>query len=309
MKKKFIAFISLLVILAFVGYIIYNTARPAGEKPDVTAAVEKNGPEDQWRIAQEIFVSAGLKAIAVSENGTLFTGGESFVKCYSSDLKEMWSIEAPARITALAAYNDTLYAATEELVFLINKEGKTIGEWGPWEAGCLFTSITANSNHVAVADAGNKIVFILKKSGEVSSMIGHFAEQLLIPSPYFDVYLTPDNVLYMAHTGSFRIEKRSIEGKMLSSFGEPGTEPGAFCGCCNPAHFTATPLGFITAEKGINRIKILGPEGEFVEYVSSDNDFKASVPLDVATADGVTIYGANSADGKLYVFIRNQSNE
>jgi len=309
MKKKITAFISLLVIISFIGYIIYDTSRPAADKPDNTAAENKTGPEDQWMIEQEIFVREGLKAVAVSEDGIIFTGGESFIKCYSVDLREIWSIETEAKITALAVFNDTLYAATEELVLVMNKEGKTIVEWGPYEAECLFTSITANSSHVAVADAGNKTVFIFTKEGVVSSMIGHFDEKLIIPSPYFDVVLTPDNILYMAHTGNFRIEKRSIEGKLLTSFGEPGTEPGAFCGCCNPAHFTAIPGGFITAEKGINRIKILGAEGGFVEYVSSENDFIASVPLDIATIDGTTIYGANPADGKLYVFIRIESHE
>ncbi|MFH0841882.1 MAG: hypothetical protein V1903_04595 [Bacteroidota bacterium] len=302
MRKRLTAFLSLLVILVFIGYIILDTARPAGDQPDETAADKLSGPEDQWRIAQEIFVMEGLNAVAVSEHGTLFTGGESFVKCYSNDLKEIWSIETSDKITALAVFNDTLYAATEELVLVINKEGKILVEWGPYESKCLFTSITANGSHVAVADAGNKTVFIFTKEGVVSSMIGHFDEKLIIPSPYFDVFLTPKNILYMAHTGNFRIEKRSIEGKLLSSFGEPGTEPGAFCGCCNPAHFTVTPGGFITAEKGINRIKILGTEGGFVEYVSSENDFIASVPLDIATNDDKTIYGVNPADGKLYVF-------
>jgi len=35
-----------------------------------------------------------------------------------------------------------------------------------------------------------------------------------------------------------------------------------------------------------------------------NNDFNQSVPLDVASADGETIYGANSFDNKLYVFKR-----
>lgn len=304
MKKKTAAFVSLLVILAFIGYIIFDTAIPASEKPDDTFVYEKTGTEDQWRIAQEIFIREGLTSIAVSENSTLFTGGESFIKCYNSDLKELWSIETPSKIMALASFNDTLYAATEEVVLLMNNDGKTIGEWGPYEAGCLFTSISVNKNHVAVADAGNKTVFIIKKDGEVTSMIGHFGEKLIIPSPYFDVCLTPDNILYMAHTGNHRIEKRSPEGKLLSFFGEPGTEPGAFCGCCNPAHFALISGGFITAEKGINRIKILGSEGGFIEYVSSENDFFPSVPLDIATIDGKTIYGVNPVDGKLYVFVR-----
>jgi hypothetical protein len=91
---------------------------------------------------------------------------------------------------------------------------------------------------------------------------------------------------------------------MISMFGEPGMAPGAFCGCCNPAHFALLPQGFVTAEKGINRIKILGKSGEFIEFVSSKNKFLSSIPLDLAAAGGKVIYAANPADSKLYKFIR-----
>ena len=91
---------------------------------------------------------------------------------------------------------------------------------------------------------------------------------------------------------------------LKSYFGEPGTAPELFCGCCNPAHFALIPEGFVTAEKGINRIKILNKKGEFIEFVNSKNNFIKSVPLDLASADGKTIYAANPADSKLYVFNR-----
>jgi hypothetical protein len=87
-------------------------------------------------------------------------------------------------------------------------------------------------------------------------------------------------------------------------FGEAGTAPEYFCGCCAPAHFVKTSAGYITAEKGINRIKILGDSGEFIEFVSSKNDFVPSVPLDLASTDGKAIYAANPADSKLYIFKR-----
>jgi hypothetical protein len=90
----------------------------------------------------------------------------------------------------------------------------------------------------------------------------------------------------------------------MTQFGEPGTAPGAFCGCCNPAHFALIPQGFVTAEKGINRIKILDADGKFIEFVSSKNSFTPSIPLDIASVDGITIYAANPADSKLYVFKR-----
>jgi hypothetical protein len=89
---------------------------------------------------------------------------------------------------------------------------------------------------------------------------------------------------------------------MIEQFGGTGTAPEFYCGCCNPAHFTLFPGGFITAEKGINRIKILNNKGEFVEFISSVNKFTPSIPIDVASLDGKIIYGANPADSKVYVF-------
>jgi hypothetical protein len=303
-NKKLLALFSLMIILVFIGYIIYDIARAPVDVEEKSTEADKAAPPEQWRILQEVFIRDSLKAVAVSPDGNIYLGGNSFLSCYDRDLREIWTQNTPEKITAITVSLDTIFATSEELIFLINKEGKHIGEWGPYEANCLITSVSANKNYLAIADAGNKTVFILKKNGEVLSMIGHFGEKLLIPSPYFDVSITPENVVYMAHTGNFRIEKRSIDGRLLSSFGEPGSSPDAFCGCCNPAHFTLIPQGFVTAEKGINRIKIMGPEGGFIEYVSSENDFIPSAPLDVASADGKIIYGANSADGKLYVFVR-----
>jgi hypothetical protein len=303
-KKKFLALFSLLIILAFIGYIIYDTIRPARDTEEKTTVTDETAPPDKWRVLQEVFIGGGLKAIAVSDDGNIYLGGDSLIWCYNKELKEIWNLKTPAKITAITVYGDTVFAASEELVFLLNKDGKMITEWGPYEANCIITSLSANKNYLAIADAGNKIAFIVKKDGEVLSMIGHFGEKLLIPSPYFDVCLTNDNNLFLANTGNFRIEKRTIEGKILLTFGESGTGPAEFCGCCNPAHFALIPQGFVTAEKGINRIKIMGPEGGFIEFVSSQNNFIPSAPLDVASADGKTIYGANPADGKLYVFIR-----
>jgi len=303
-RKKILALISLVIILAFIGYIIYDTVRSEKKPTDSLTKSKETGPVDEWQVSQVVEVQKGLKAVTAASDGNIYAGGESFIVSYDSNLEKLWQIETTGMITALSMNGDTLFAASEETIFLVSPTGKVINEWGPYEAKSLFTSLSANKEYLAVADASNKIVFIIKKDGEVHSMIGHSDEKLLIPSPYFDVCLTWDNLLFLAHTGKYRIEKWTIDGEFISSFGESGTDPGKFCGCCNPAHFTIIPEGFITAEKGINRIKISGSSGEFVEYVSSDNNFIASVPLDVSSADGKTIYGANPADSKLYVFRR-----
>ena len=305
MNKKFAAFFSVLIILVFIGYMIFDSVRPEGfvKNKDETRAIDSL--PDFWLVSREFKVEEGsLKAVTVSTAGDIYLGGDSFVSCYDKDLKLKWNLNTPYPVTSLSNYGDTIFASTMELILIISPGGESKDEWGPFEDNGIITSVTSNNSYIAFADAGNKMVFILNKSGEAKTLIGQTGEQFIIPSPYFDVALGSDNILFVANTGHRRVETRNIEGEFKSYFGEPGTAPGAFCGCCNPAHFIIIPNGFATAEKGINRIKILNKTGEFVEFVSSKNKFMASVPLDLASADGKTIYAANPSDSKLYIFTR-----
>ena len=305
MKRKVYAIISLLIILSFIGYIIYDSISGGSIGNTEEKTVKAADPPDLWRIEKELPITDGqLLSVAVSENGNLFLGGDSFLACYDESLSSKWKIKMPGKINAISVYGDTVYAASGELLFLVGSDGVMIAEWGPYEANSIITSVSAGKKFVAFADAGVKRIFILRKDVEVISMSGQGNEKFIIPSPYFDVALSGEDLVFAANTGHRRIEKWSPDGIKRSQFGEPGTAPGAFCGCCNPAHFAVIPQGFVTAEKGINRIKILGADGEFIEFVSSNNNFTASIPLDVASADGKTIYAANPADSKLYVFTR-----
>jgi hypothetical protein len=305
MNKKIAAIFSVLIIVVFIAYMVFDTSRSKGPDNSLSTVENVIYPDDNWRISEEFKVKEGsLKAVTVSDSGNIYLGGDSFVSCYNSNLKLVWNLKTPAPVIAISFYGDTLFAATIDMVLVISSKGDLVNEWGPFEDNSYITSVSANINNVAFADAGNKAVYILDKGGEVKKIIGLNDGQFIIPSPYFDIALASDGFLYTANTGHRRIETRGSDGVTISYFGEPGTAPDAFCGCCNPAHFVKTKTGYITAEKGINRIKILGESGGFIEFVSSKNNFIASVPLDLASVDGNTIYAANPYDSKLYVFTR-----
>jgi WD40 repeat protein len=305
MNKKALMILSVLIIIVFIGYIIFDTVKPAGSKKDETKNEDIKEIPDAWKISNEFKVNEGsLKAVTVTPSGKIILGGDSFVSCYDKELKLIWNVKTPAPVTALANFNDTVFASTMEQILVMSPSGSILTEWGPFEDSCIITSVSSNLKFVAFADAGNKMVFILDKGGEVKKIVGQNDEKFVIPSPYFDVALDNDNNLFVANPGNHRVETRTIDGVLKSYFGEAGTAPGLFCGCCAPPHFALIPEGFVTAEKGINRIKILNKKGEFVEFVNSKNNFIKSVPLDLASADGITIYAANPADSKLYVFNR-----
>ena len=305
MNKKFASIFSVLIIVVFIAYIVFDTSRPSGNENKPAKVSGADTLPDKWMISDELHVREGsLKAVSVSSSGNIFAGGDSFVTCYTKDLQLRWSLKTSNPVTSLSSYGDSIFAATDEMILVIGTDGKLKDEWGPFEDKSFITSVSSNHSLVVYADAGNKMLMILDKQGRVQKIIGQNSGEFILPSPYFDVALDDNNNLYVANTGHRRIETRSSEGRLLSMFGEPGMAPDAFCGCCNPAHFIVTSNGFITSEKGINRIKVLGKAGEFVEFISSRNKFVPSIPLDLASVDGITVYAANPSDSKIYVFRR-----
>jgi hypothetical protein len=303
MKNRISLYASLIIILIFIIYIIYDSSvsREVKKADDSTIA----NPEiaDKWYIAGAVHFDRGqLKAVSVTANGEILAGGDSFVSCLNGSLKTLWNVKTAKPVTSLAVSGDTVFATSPETIMIIDRTGRSIGEWGPYDSNCILTSVSSGKALIAVADAGNKLVYLLNKKGELQTIIGQTGSKFIIPSPYFDVALTSENKLLIANTGERRIETWTTDGKFISYFGNPGIAPENFCGCCNPAHLTLLGDGIVTAEKGINRIKILSKEGSFRESVSSGNDFTASIPLDLAAFNDDIIYAANPADSKLYVF-------
>ena len=142
-------------------------------------------------------------------------------------------------------------------------------------ARTFLTSLAIHEKRAYAADAGNREVVICDLDS--GSIIERFGKKdtargnpgFNVPSPYFPLAIAPDNRLRVVNPGLLRIETYSLDGKFISSWGEPGMQIDRFCGCCNPVFFTMTSEGdFITSEKGLARIKIHGPDGGFKGVVA-----------------------------------------
>lgn len=304
MEKKWSTVTIIVLLLVFIGYVVIDLVLRKAHVPNqIQKESEISEYPDKWIIDTVIVPGKGqLNSVSVSTEGKIIVGGESFVACYNQHYNMLWDYSAGMPVTALTVSGDRVYAAVQGIIIVLNIKGDKIDEWGPFEDNTMITSLASNDNYLAFADRANKKVYILDRKGEVKSIIVNPDEPFDLPGANFPVDLGKDNILYVANTGKRRIERRKFDGTLIDFFGEPGTGPKGFCGCCNPSYFRIIPEGFVTSEKGINRIKILDRKGKFVELVSSVNHFVPALPLDIASSDGRTIYGANPADSKLYVF-------
>ncbi len=307
MNRRIAGILSLLVLVLFVLFIIYDviTGRLFTERPQRPLFVADEEVEASWEIAGEIqFTERGLTSVATLPDGVV-AGGESFIRLLDRSLNSRWSVTPPAAVKALTTFNDTIYAAGYDVIWLYDLSGNLLEEWGPWESGSIITSLSVNETYVAMADAGVRRVYLLDRSGALRHMSGHRGERYVVPSPYFDVVLFPDNHYLVVNPGRLRIEKRTPGGDIVSMFGEPGTGAQYFSGCCNPSHIAMlNDTTLATSEKGISRIKLYSTGGELLEFVSAVSPTGSTEAQDIAAGGDGKLYVASPEDSRLYVYRR-----
>ena len=171
-----------------------------------------------------------------------------------------------------------------------------------------------------VADAGNRIVLRFDRAGNLVKRIGQKDPSkgvpgFIVPSPYFDLAVGPDGLLWVANTGRHHLEAYTFEGDYETGWGEAAVGLRGFCGCCNPAHFALLPDGrFITSEKGLARVKIHSAKGEFEGVVAGpeafpkhlDNPTGAQAGIDVAVDSQGRVILADSLSNEVRIFRRLQ---
>lgn len=152
-----------------------------------------------------------------------------------------------------------------------------------------ISSLAEKNGRVYIADAGQKIVHQYTIEGEKINLIG--AKNLekgirgfVIPSPYFDLLLGRQGELWVVNPGRHAFEAYNNDGDLISTWERTSMQLDGFGGCCNPSHVAMLSDGsFVTSEKGLERIKIHLPSGDFKSVVAAPNQFdEGTKGLDLA---------------------------
>jgi hypothetical protein len=264
-------------------------------------------------------VSTGLteaRALTVDASGTMYVSGDQAIKVIDplGNLRETHALTVAPRCLALS--DKEFYIGTRDRIVVADKSGRVQATWPGLGDKAVVTGIARDDEHVYVADAGHRIVWCFDRKGRLIRRIGDKnAEKdipgFVVPSPYFDLAMGPDGLLWIANPGRHQVEAYTAKGDREFSWGRFGNNLDDFTACCNPMNLAIMTDGsFITCEKGVLRIKVYDSRGMLTGVVAGPEQLsvgKWSISETPARRQHVRFVVAADKPGHVYVLDRDRS--
>ena len=259
------------------------------------------------------------RRLAVGPEGSIYVAGGNTVVVLDGKGNRKMEINANAAVRSMAVAPDGLvYLGVRDHIEMFDAQGVRKAAWEAPAAKTWFASLAVDDKHLFASDAGNRLVLRYDRSGKLLGRLGEKGKDpkrstFIVPSPYFDLEIGPDGLLWVVNPGQHRLEGYTLEGAMETYWGEASFGIKGFCGCCNPSYFTRFPDGrFVTTEKGLPRIKVYSAKGEFESVVAGPDLFPKylenlnsnPVGMDVAVDAGGQILVADLLAGDVRIFKR-----
>ncbi len=233
---------------------------PQAFRYDITDLAADDGGLPRFQLSRSVETGLlGAAAMTTAPSGNLAVAHNEQVIVLDPAGRAVRRWATDHRVLALHVANDeSILVADARRVHRHNAAGRRLESWTVGDDRTRLTGIAAAGDDLFIADAGNRTVSRYRGGDRVWRLDGFH-----VPSPYFDLAIGPDDLLWVAHTGRHRLEAYNSTADLVRSWGRAGMAITGFSGCCNPCHFVVLGDGrFITAEKGLHRVKLHDAEGE-----------------------------------------------
>lgn len=236
--------------------------------------------EETKRIALNV---VDPSALALGPDGKIYVAGENVVAIFDGEGNEAARYAVNGRPDCLAVTPDgKILLGMRSHIEVLDAQGASVAIWQDLGERACLTAIAADEQDVFAADAGNRVVLRFDLAGNLRNRIGERdadrkSPGLIVPSPYLDVALDPQGALWVVNPGRHGLENYRPNGELVSSWYRAGMDVPGFCGCCNPIHIAFRNDGsVVTAEKGLNRIKVYAPDTTLLGVVATPENLLAS---------------------------------
>ena len=294
-RSSWLSAAAVVALGALAGVLLFRDAPVAPEPaPPATAAL------------------AGITCVALDHENTLYVGGSFGVKRLDAEGREVLGWATPLAVQALAADAEGhIYAAYATRIEKFSRDGRSLLTWG--RGGCdgedfaNLTGATIAGEDLFVADSGERVVYRFGLDGEPRATIAGGDETdpepgFMVPSPYFDC-AAAGGTLLIADPGRLRVDRFDFDGRLLGHWGQAGTAPAEFPGCCNPSNIALFADGRVAvAQKGEPCIKVFDASGTLLLHLGAEVFAAATRGIDLAVDPSGRIYAADPQAGCVRVF-------
>lgn len=316
MKNKLIIGILVMLLIAVIAYMVSDLmdSTPNQDNPYKYELGELDSVNesviDYAEVAQIEPEIDDVYGITFGPDDRLFVTGTNKVLIYDSTLVKIKDFEIGKEAWCIAYHEKgLLFLGIGGDVEVWDTAGTFIRKWEGKTENSLITSIAVSDSSVFIADAGNKLVFHYSLNGNLIREIGakdsiNGIPGFIIPSPYFDLLLGRQGELWVVNPGLHEFEQFDNAGNIASSWQRASMDIEGFCGCCNPSHIAMLSDGsFVTSEKGIVRVKVHEPTGDFRCVVAGPDSFdEETKDLDLAVDSKDRIFVMDPYRGKIRIF-------
>ncbi|KAA6310408.1 hypothetical protein EZS27_038284 [termite gut metagenome] len=293
MKKRFRLLtnvIILLIVSGFVWYIISTLNE--GESTYAETVVETETFISPYSRINSFDISEKINSFDLSDDKLYVATGDSIL-IFDLQGKYLSSFVAGNDICDITVGNSLIYLLFPTRIEVFTADGQQVNMWEACSDNSNYYSLAVASGFVFVTDAENKNICKYTTDGTFLAFIDS-PRDFIVPSNSFDITNFNDTI-YCVNPGRQQIESYTLKGDFIASFGQPGSQQGAFAGCCNPAYITFTSDGdIITSEKGNPRISRYEKEGKFKELLLNRKLLGGGTTAYEIKVKGDTIYVAGN---------------
>lgn len=310
----FLIILAVVIVAVMVGD--WYSKRPdnmKGNKFEYSVDEFKNVPEEQILYKETKNFKVGFdspKGITIEKN-LVYLVGDQKLKIINSSGKLLNELSFDNEPNTVEVSGNKIYVAFEKQITVLDKELKQIDVWKLGDENSYITALACIENEIFVADAGIRKIHRFNLEGEkLNDFEGKVSDDVLhgfiIPSPYFDIDINAYGDFWVVNPGMHTLEQYTAEGRLREHWKASGHSTENFSGCCNPAYFCFLPDGsFVTSEKGLVRVKVYKPSGEFLGVVAPPTKFDEKIEgqaPDVAVDSEGNVYALDVDRKVLRVF-------
>jgi hypothetical protein len=254
------------------------------------------------------FGELDLRGITFANN-RLYLVEDFFLVIVSPEGEKLGKSPLPESPVCVTASSEGIFIGFRNYIGQYTLEGYLVKNWQPLNDSTVITSLAVTGSLLFAADAGNRRVLRYLTDGTLAGSFSGRRDSadlhgFIIPSPYFELAVNSFGELWVVNPGKHAFENYTFDGELRGFWEKEAMTIDGFSGCCNPAQMAILPDGsFVTAEKGLVRIKVHKASGELLAVVAPPTEFKDETHApDLAVSPSGDIYALDYERKMIRVF-------